>query len=115
MNYWWIVFVFVAFVSSLAKADFLTVLELKNACSSDASREIGHCEAFIYAVTNTYLETMLQSNKPSELCFKGDESLFQNIAIFELWADHNPNKWNMPAHIGVFHALKQAYPCDMKK
>jgi hypothetical protein len=34
------------------------------------------------------------------------------VQVFKNWADRNPDKWNVPAAMGVSVALREQWPCD---
>jgi hypothetical protein len=103
-----------------AASQFVTVGTMLENCESDrTSAAWGVCVGYVGAMTDHMASIGFQSvqsdSKPAPneaICPDADNDDFSvTVPLFVDWAQHHPEKQNLPAYLGVGFALQEKWPC----
>ena len=103
-----------------AASQFVTVGTMLENCESDrTSAAWGVCVGYLGAMTDHMASIGFQSlqsdTKPAPneaICPDADNDDFNvTVPLFVNWAQHHPEKQNLPAYLGVGFALQEKWPC----
>ncbi len=101
-------------------SQFITVETMLESCGSDrTSAAWGQCVGYVSAITDRMASTGFQrteagakANLSDAICPDADNDDFTvTIPLFMTWAQHHPEKQNLPAFLGVGYALQEKWPC----
>jgi hypothetical protein len=101
-------------------AQFTTVGTLLEDCASDrTSAAWGLCAGYLGASADRMasdgiqsLESGAKSGPSQAICLDGDnDDLTVTVPLFVNWAQHHPEKQNLPAFLGIAFALQEKWPC----
>jgi hypothetical protein len=113
----------VALVQSPPRASasqFATVGTILEDCGSDrTSAAWGLCVGYLGAIADRMasagIQTLESSTKPGPneaICLDGDNDDFTvTVPLFVNWAQHHPEKQNLPAFLGIAFAFQEKWPC----
>jgi hypothetical protein len=101
-------------------SQFITVGAMLENCVADrTSAAWGYCTGYVGAITDRMSSIGFQQResgtKPGlneAICPDADNDDFTvTIPLFVNWAQHHPEKQNLPAYVGVGVALEEKWPC----
>ena len=69
------------------------------------------CTNYIYGFVGGYLATLQLVGAKGQICFPTGATPVQLATAYVNWADHNPEKIQLPAQSTLMRAFEEAFPC----